>query len=122
MSYRKITVDGKQYEYIVGKTHLKIKGFDVFRISDVGNHIAGTLKYVVTPAVIAAIIRKDDVPISFHCAKHDYRTTELTYAHVDPTYIGKKAHVIDCPECRSEAVYGILGDYPEDRSQQLPTA
>ena len=30
MAYRKIEVDGKQYEYVVGKTHVKVKGVGVF--------------------------------------------------------------------------------------------
>jgi hypothetical protein len=30
MSYRKIIVDGNEYEYTVGKTHIKIKGMGVF--------------------------------------------------------------------------------------------
>ena len=38
MGYRKITVDGKQYEYIIGKTHTKVKGMKkVFENEKIGN-------------------------------------------------------------------------------------
>lgn len=34
--YRKITVKGVEYEYVIGKTHTKIKGLGVFPNSDIG--------------------------------------------------------------------------------------
>jgi hypothetical protein len=37
MSYRKITVDGKVYEYTVGRTHTKIKGVGVFENINIGD-------------------------------------------------------------------------------------
>ena len=30
MSYRKITVDGKEYQYVIGPTHTKVKGLGVW--------------------------------------------------------------------------------------------
>lgn len=39
MSYRKITVKGKVFEYIVGKTHTKIKGIGVFLNEDIAERI-----------------------------------------------------------------------------------
>ena len=39
MSYRKITVDGKVYEYTIGKTHTKIKGIGVWKNEDVGHNV-----------------------------------------------------------------------------------
>lgn len=39
MSYRKITVNDKQYEYVVGKVNTKIVGIGVFKNSDIGEHI-----------------------------------------------------------------------------------
>jgi hypothetical protein len=39
MTYRKIEVDGKEYEYTIGKTHTKIKGVGVFLNEDIGNVI-----------------------------------------------------------------------------------
>lgn len=37
MSYRKIEVDGKTYEYVTGKTHTKIKGVGVFLNETIGS-------------------------------------------------------------------------------------
>lgn len=34
MSYRKITVDGKEYEYVVGKDVTKVKGVGIFKHID----------------------------------------------------------------------------------------
>lgn len=39
MSYRKITVDGKEYEYSIGKKYTKIRGGEVFENSKIGNPI-----------------------------------------------------------------------------------
>ena len=36
MSYRKITVDGKEYEYTIGHTHVKVKGVGVWPKEEVG--------------------------------------------------------------------------------------
>jgi len=36
MSYRKIEVDGKTYEYTVGRTHLKVKGVGVIEREKIG--------------------------------------------------------------------------------------
>jgi len=40
MSYRKITVDGKEYEYTVGRTHVKVKGVGVWLKEEVGEKLA----------------------------------------------------------------------------------
>lgn len=40
MSYRKITVDGKEYEYTVGRSHVKIKGVGVWPKEEVGDNVA----------------------------------------------------------------------------------
>ena len=36
MSYRKIEVDGTEYQYVIGKTHLKVKGVGVWPKEDIG--------------------------------------------------------------------------------------
>jgi hypothetical protein len=36
MSYRKISVNGKVYEYSIGRTHTKIKGLGAFKNEEVG--------------------------------------------------------------------------------------
>ena len=40
MSYRKITVNQQQHEYVIGKTHTKIKGIGVFQNDLIGERIA----------------------------------------------------------------------------------
>lgn len=37
MTYRKITVDGKEYEYVIGKTHTKVKTVGVFKNDEIGS-------------------------------------------------------------------------------------
>jgi len=36
MAYRTITVDGKDYQYTVGRTHVKVRGFDAVSRDSVG--------------------------------------------------------------------------------------
>jgi hypothetical protein len=60
MSYRKIDVAGREYEYTIGKTHTKIKGIGVFHNEDIGTpnttcpnkDIYGDAAVSVTPANI----------------------------------------------------------------------
>lgn len=78
MSYRKIEVNGNTYEYVIGKTVIKIKGLGIFPISEYGNgigfpslnkkgdgyefrqtlrsHKSNDLAFNVTPKIIAGII------------------------------------------------------------------
>lgn len=39
MSYRKIEVDGKVFEYSIGKTHTKIRHVGAFKNEEVGQHV-----------------------------------------------------------------------------------
>jgi len=36
MGYRNINVNGQDYQYIIGRTHTKIKGLGAYRNEDVG--------------------------------------------------------------------------------------
>ena len=60
MSYRKITVNDKQYEYVVGKQYTKIKDVGTFRNDRIGTILGyndqGENKYAVTPAVVKRMI------------------------------------------------------------------
>jgi hypothetical protein len=40
MTYRKITVNNVEYEYVIGKTHVKIKGIGVWPKEEVGEQFA----------------------------------------------------------------------------------
>ena len=39
MSYRKITVNGQEYQYVIGKTHVKIKGLGVWSKAEIGKKV-----------------------------------------------------------------------------------
>ena len=73
MAYRKIEVDNKEYEYVIGKTYFKIKNIGVFKISEWGigfDHIINDpeatpigafgelteMRFRVTPAIIERVI------------------------------------------------------------------
>lgn len=75
MSYRKITVNDKQYEFVVGKVNTKIKNVGVFENAKVGTLIdrkddigipysewdpdwRDYAAYAVTPSVIKGLIEK----------------------------------------------------------------
>jgi hypothetical protein len=68
MSYRKITVDGTEYEYTIGKTHVKVKGVGVGTNESVGEnipvpygdaHYETTETLAVKPSHVVAFIRKN---------------------------------------------------------------
>lgn len=40
MSYRKIEVDGVEYQYTIGKTHVKVRGLGVWSKEDIGDSVA----------------------------------------------------------------------------------
>lgn len=71
MSYRKIEVNGKTYEYVIGKTNIKIKGVGVFSTVEVGDESArkefGEDQFrhnPVTPADIRKLIINNGNPSS----------------------------------------------------------
>lgn len=39
MSYRKINIAGKTFEYVIGKSHTKIKGIGVFENVNIGSGV-----------------------------------------------------------------------------------
>ena len=57
MGYRNIEVDGKTYEYTVGRTHLKVRGFRAILNEQVGTPAGSDDVYTVTPADVAKYIR-----------------------------------------------------------------
>lgn len=66
MSYRKMTVDGTVYEYVIGRTHLKIRGRQAVRKEEVGLNLGRRVNksgkgyhdwIVLTPKMIANFIQ-----------------------------------------------------------------
>lgn len=57
MTYRKITVDEKEYEYVVGKTHVKVKNVGVWPKEEIGS-VHDEFVTKVKPSHIAQKIRQ----------------------------------------------------------------
>ena len=60
MSYRTVEVDGKEYEYVVGESHVKVKGVGVWLREEVG-YTADDDKIRVRPSDIVNKIRSTTV-------------------------------------------------------------
>ncbi len=60
MSYRKITVEGTEYEYTIGSAMVKVKGLDAVPREEVGEvvWIDDVEKVMITPKMIAAFIKR----------------------------------------------------------------
>ncbi len=117
MSYRKITVDDKQYEYVIGKTHTKIKGLGLYPNIELGDtvkkpgFIGGPDKTFITPGMIADVIRGKK-PRSIHETKSMQRcrhtSTPYTVANpFDAEIYGKRVPMIACEECYEQAADDI---------------
>lgn len=55
MSYRRIIVDDKEYEYTVGKQFLKIKGVGSYRFNDAESKCSPA----ITPIMVERVIRNN---------------------------------------------------------------
>lgn len=56
MSYRKIEVDGKEYEYVVGKSNVKVKGVGVWGKHEIG-YVIDDREVRVQPSHVVEAIR-----------------------------------------------------------------
>ena len=64
MSYRNLTVDGRVYQYSIGKEYTHIRGVGAFRHRDIGDTVHGMTdpktdmdKFIVTPRCLANAIK-----------------------------------------------------------------
>lgn len=55
MSYRNVTVEGRNYQYSVGKKNVHVRGLGDFKAAEIGDMVEGW--YVVTPRCIANAIK-----------------------------------------------------------------
>ena len=69
MSYRKITVDGQEYQYTIGSEFVKIKGQAPVAIADIGSQVSVD-KLVVSPQHIQAYIR--NIPVDHAKEAHKF--------------------------------------------------
>ena len=101
MSYRKIEVNGKTYEYVVGRSHVKVRGHGISKAvakSEVGQPIGGD-RYVVTPASIRNVVLGRSGPRVLKCAEHGVATTVLAYDPYSREIYGKHDLMIECERC-----------------------
>ena len=101
MSYRKIEVNGTQYEYVVGRSHVKVRGPGMSKVlakSDIGQLI-GDDRFVVTPANIRNVVLGRNGPRTLICEEHGVRTSALAYDPFSREIHGKGRLMINCAQC-----------------------
>ena len=109
MTYRKIEVDGTTYEYVVGRSHVKVRGPGFSKVlpkAEVGQPV-GEDRYAVSPANIRNVILGRSGPRVFHCNEHGVLTTALEYDPFSLEIYGKRHLVMDCGECLEERALDI---------------
>lgn len=112
MSYRKITVDNKQYEYTVGKTYTKIKGVGVFHNSDIGDSVETgykhkPIKYVVAPYNVANAIKGIYKPREIYKCNHGTETHQTTLSPYAMEIDGEEVDMINCKHCIEQSAGDI---------------
>lgn len=79
MSYRKITVDGKEYKYTIGRTHVKVKGVGVWPKEEVGE------QFLKSQETAHDFLQKyKDIPIS------NKLDSEYVDIRIQPSHIADK--------------------------------
>lgn len=109
MSYRKIEINGKTYEYVVGRSHVKIRGPNLSKVlpkSEVGQPISVD-RYVVTPANIRNIVMGYPGLKMFVCDEHGTCTTALDCDPYAFEIYGKRDLVMDCVQCQDRSALCI---------------
>lgn len=111
MTYRKITVEGKQYRYVIGTKGTKIQAvgdsdFTLHLNSAIGHAIPGMTTFMVEPKDIRnAILNK---PVQTRtCKKHGVTTTELTVNPYEAEIHQRTVFMINCRECVREVADDI---------------
>ncbi|WP_327209999.1 hypothetical protein [Rhizobium leguminosarum] len=102
MGQRTLSVDGREYRYSIGRTHVKIVGPDgstTLPKSEVGNRLDRSETFVVTPRNVANVVRGLPGPKKFVCEHHGEVTTEVAIDPFDYEIHGKKAVVAACRQC-----------------------
>jgi hypothetical protein len=110
MSQRKIEVNGKPFQYSIGRTHVKIRGegySKLFTKAEIGQPIAYRDDHVVTPANIRNAILGRPGPRVFVCAEHLHVTTALNFDPYAEEIYRKNVLMPDCPRCLDELGWDI---------------
>jgi hypothetical protein len=102
MGYREIEVEGSTYEYVVGRTHVKIRSASglqrLLLKSDVGQP-AGPGRYAVGPANIRNLLMGYVPAVIFRCEEHRHETRELAASPFWAEIHDKVILMAACPGC-----------------------
>lgn len=111
MSYRKLDVEGTEYEYTIGRKNTKVKlagkAFKIFDNEVIGSPIVSNyncgepgviLKYQVTPLNVRLAIQSKPLP-EWTCRSHGVTTKNLTSNPFTAEIEERISYMIACPEC-----------------------
>lgn len=109
MTYRKVEVNGQVYEYVIGKTVVKVKGVNIWPKSKVGDRVRSYPedKYIVGPGHIKEMIKfgyRKRLPKI--CKEHDL-VKELVINPYAAEIYGEKHYMWMCEECHSNSAEDI---------------
>jgi hypothetical protein len=110
MGQRTLSVDGREYRYSIGRSHVKIVGPDGSRVlpkSEVGNRLEHSDTYVVTPRNLSNVIRGLPGPETYACEHHGEVTTEVSIDPFDYEIYGRKTIVTACRQCLENSAMDI---------------
>jgi len=104
---RKLIIDNKEYEYVIGKDYTKVKfngKSTLFENRKIGNVIKEG-RYRVTPKHVRRAIKGESIP-EFICQKHQFRTTKMVFRPDWDSLDYREIPVFVCPKCEKENGYG----------------
>lgn len=110
MSYRNIEVNGKPFQYSIGRSHVKIRGegySQLFAKSEIGQPIEYSTGHVVTPANIRNAILGRTGPRTFVCKEHGTSTTVVAIDPYDEEIYHKRTVVPACQKCLDASGWAI---------------
>ena len=108
MSYRKLEVDGKQYEYVIGKKNTKIRGGATYLNEAIGDRINGNDEdIIVTPYNVANAIRGISNPRTVRRCSHGIVTHEVVANPYAAEIDGEYSPMINCAICVQNAADDI---------------
>lgn len=110
MAYRKLVVDGKNYEFVIGKVNTKVRDDSgkstIYNNSDIGSPLGykyyekGELiqGYVVTPLNVSRAVLGLGIP-EFVCERDGVKTTKLIPDPFESEIGQRTRYMMNCPYC-----------------------
>ena len=109
MGYRRIYVDKKKYEYVVGKTHTKVVGVGVFKNCERGTEIVNPdyshLGYIITSKIVRKFIQGEPFEPELQKCEHGTVTDKLMVDPYSEEIYNDTIYIIACEKC-----YNSLAD------------